>query len=94
MENLANWYNKKMEVAEFNRLGVGAFILIFHTCIILPATLLALNQNDFNIILIGVITTLSFFMLFTMIAVLPTRIIVPVFLISTITHLVIIGISV
>lgn len=94
MENFISWYNQKMDDAEYNRLGVGAFIILFHTCIVIPVTLLVLSYNDFNVVYIGILTFLSFAILFAMIAVMPVRMSIPLFLISTLIHIIMIGLNI
>lgn len=93
MENFISWYNQKMDEAEFNRLGVGAFMILFHTCVVIPVTLLVLSYNDFNVIYIGTLVFLSFAILFVVIAVVPSRISIPLFLASTIVHIIMIGLN-
>ena len=93
MENFMTWYNHKMEDAQFNRLGVMAFVLLVHTCIVIPTTLLIISHNGINPINLTVIAAFSFAILFAMIAMVPVRYTLPLFVLSTIAHAIVIIVS-
>lgn len=94
MENLLNWYNHKCEEASFNRLGVMAFVLLVQTCLIIPATLLAISMNGSNTFEFILIAILSFAILVSLLGDLPSKVILPLFAVSILIHLIIILINV
>lgn len=94
MENLMNWYNHKCEEASFNRLGVMAFVLLVHTCIIIPATLLAISMNGNSTAEFTLMAVLSFAILVSLLGDMSSKIILPLFTISILVHLFIITINV
>ncbi len=94
MENLMNWYNHKCEDAGYNRLGVMAFVLLIHTCIIIPATLLAISMNGNNLVEFLLMTIFSFGLLVSLLGDLPQKIVFPVFGVSILVHLGIILVNV
>lgn len=93
MDNLLNWYNQQCEEANFNRLGVMAFVLLVQTCVIVPATLLTISMNGNNVVEFAIMAILSFSILVSLLADMPSKIILPVFAFSTIVHLLIILIN-
>ena len=94
MENLMNWYNTKCEEANFNRLGLMAFILLVQTCIIVPVTLLLISVNGNDLIQFGLMAILSFAILVSLLGDMSSKIILPLFIISTLIHLGIILINI
>ena len=94
MENMLTWYNQKCEEAGFNRLGVMAFVLLVQTCIIIPASLLAISMNGNNSFEFALIAILSFCILVSLLGDMPSKIILPLFAISTLVHLMIILVNV
>ena len=94
MENLMNWYNTKCEEANFNRLGLMAFILLVQTCIIVPVTLLLISANGSDPIQFALMAVLSFAILVSLLGDMSSKIVLPLFIISTIIHLGIILINI
>ncbi|WP_224999157.1 hypothetical protein [Cesiribacter sp. SM1] len=94
MENILNWYNIKCEEANFNRLGVMAFVLLIQTCIIIPATLLAISTGGGSLLEVTTIAILSFSVLASLLGDLPSTKVIPLFIISTVVHLLVILINV
>lgn len=94
MENLTNWYSNKCEEAAYNRLGVMAFILLVQTCIIVPATLLAISMNGNNGVEFALIAIFTFSVLVSLLGDLPSKIVIPLFVVSTLVHLAIILVNV
>lgn len=94
MENLTKWYDNQCDVANYNRLGVMAFVLLVQTCIIIPATLLAVSMNGNNTIEFVLIAIFSFSVLVAFLGDAPSKIFVPLFVVSTIVHLGIILVNV
>lgn len=94
MENLMNWYNTKCEEANFNRLGLMAFILLVQTCIIVPVTLLLISVNGNDLIQFALMAILSFAILVSLLGDMSSKIVLPLFIISTIIHLGIILINI
>ena len=90
MDNLLNWYNQQCEEGSFNRLGVMAFVLLVQTCVIVPATLLTISMNGNNLIEFALMAILSFSILVSLLADMPSKVILPLFLVSTVIHLLII----
>lgn len=90
MESLTTWYNHKLEEAEFYRLGVMAFILLFQANIFVPVTLLAISMNDGSVIEFGICTVFSFALLVSLLGGSPARVIIPLFGVNVIVHLFII----
>lgn len=87
MENLLNWYNNTCEEASFNRLGVMAFVLLVQTCILVPITLLLVGMNGNNTIEFVLMAVFSFAILVSLLADMPSKIVLPLFAISTLVHL-------
>jgi lipopolysaccharide export LptBFGC system permease protein LptF len=94
MENILNWYNHKCEEANFNRLGVMAFILLVQTCIIIPATLLAISVGGSSLLEVTLIAVFSFSVLASLLGDLSSKKVIPLFIISTVVHLLVILINV
>lgn len=90
MEKLFSWYNQQCDEADFNRLGIMAFILLFQTCLVVPAAVLLISMNGSNIIELGIIAVLSFSILVSLLSDAPAKVILPLFLVSTAVHLFII----
>ncbi len=93
MEKILNWYNYRCEEAGFYRLGIMAFILLVQTCIIIPITLLAISMNGNNIFEFALIAILSFSILVSLLGDMSSKVIIPVFITSTVIHLLIILIN-
>ncbi|WP_017730916.1 hypothetical protein [Nafulsella turpanensis] len=87
MENLMNWYNTKCEEANFNRLGLMAFILLVQTCIIVPVTLLLICVNGNDPIQFALMAVLSFAILVSLLGDMSSKIVLPLFIISSLIHL-------
>lgn len=94
MNNLLNWYNQQCEEAGFNHLGVMAFVLLVQTWVIVPATLLTISMNGNNAIEFAIMAILSFSILVSLLADMPSKIALPLFAFSTVVHLLIILINV
>ena len=94
MDNLLNWYNNACEEASFNRLGVMAFVLLIQTCVIVPATLLLIGLNGNNSIEFALTAIFSFAILVSLLADMPSKIILPLFAVSILVHLGIILVNV
>lgn len=94
MEHLTNWYTLKCEEANYNRLGVMAFILLVQTCIIIPATLLSISMNGNNLIEFVLIAISSFGVLVSLLGDMPSKVVLPIFACSTLINLAIIFINV
>lgn len=90
MDNMMNWYNRQLEDANYNRLGLMAFILLVHTCIIVPATLLTICTNGNNIIEFAIMGVLSFGVLAALLGDVSAKITIPIFIGSSLIHLFII----
>lgn len=90
MEKILNWYGQQCEEADFNRIGIMAFILLFQTCLVVPAAVLLISMNGQNLIELAIIAVLSFSLLVSLLGDAPARVVIPLFLISTIVHLFII----
>lgn len=87
MEHILNWYQLKLEKAEFFRLGIMAFVLLVQMNVIVPATLLAITMNGGDIIALGICATFSFGLLVLLIGGAHPKITIPLFIISTLVHL-------
>ena len=87
MENLVSWYNTKCDEANFNRLGVMAFVLLIHTCIIIPATLISIGMNGNSTFQFALISIFSFGILVSLLGDMSAKIVIPVFILSTLVHL-------
>lgn len=87
MNNLLNRYNTTCEEAGFNRLGVMAFILLVQTCIIVPATLLALIMHGGGVIGFLLMAAFSFLILAVLLGDVKVKYVFPLFAISTLVHL-------
>lgn len=94
MENLTNWYSIKCEEAAYNRLGVMAVILLVQTCIIIPATLLAISMNGNSGLEFALIAIFTFSVLVSLLGDMPSKIVIPLFALSTLVHFAIILINV
>lgn len=90
MERIFSWYSQQCDEADFNRLGIMAFILLFQTCLVIPAAVLLISMNGSNILELGVIAVLSFSILVSLLSDAPAKVILPLFLLSTVVHLLII----
>lgn len=90
MDNLMNWYSRQLEDANYNRLGIMAFILLVHTCIIVPATLLMIVQNGNNLIEFTIMGVLSFGVLAALLGDVSAKVTLPLFVVSALVHLMII----
>lgn len=84
-------YNTWADTLEFNRLLVMAIIIMVHSCLIIPPVLLLMLHGEAGILPYIVITFFSFLILVTNLAVMPARVTVGVFLISSVAHLMIIA---
>jgi len=90
MASLINWYHHKLEGVEFYRLGVMAFMLLIQANVIVPATLLAIAMNSGSTIEFAICATFSFGLLASLLSGASAKITIPLFLVSTVTHLYII----
>ncbi len=90
MAYLMNWYQHKLEHADFYRLGIMAFVLLVQANVLVPATLLAISMNSGSTIEFGICAIFSFALLATLLSGASVRITIPLFLISTVIHLYII----
>lgn len=75
------------EVLDFNRLLVMAVIIFVHTCLIIPPTLLVMLHTQAGDWPYVVVTVFSFAILVSNLAVMPTRVTVPIFAMSTLAHI-------
>ncbi|WPP50720.1 hypothetical protein [Catalinimonas niigatensis] len=91
MENAIIWYRNQIEEAQFYRLGIMAFILLVQANIIIPATLLVISMNNGSTIAFVSCTLFSFAVLISLLAVMPAKVIIPLFIVSTIVHVFIIA---
>lgn len=87
MEHILNWYQLKLEKAEFFRLGIMAFILLIQMNVIVPATLLAISMNGGGTIALGLCAVFSFGLLVLLIGGAHPKITIPLFIVSTLVHL-------
>ncbi len=87
MENVMNWYNRQLEDANYNRLGLMAFILLVHTCLIVPATLLTICANGNDIVEFAIMGVLSFGVLAALLGDISSKITIPLFVASALIHL-------
>lgn len=90
MNHILNWYSRQLPEADFHRVGLIAFILLFHTCIVVPATLLTIVMNGSSTIDFAIMCVLGFTILASLLGDLPAKITIPVFLVSTLVHVLII----
>ncbi|AHM62697.1 hypothetical protein D770_22250 [Flammeovirgaceae bacterium 311] len=90
MDNIMNWYTRQLQDANYNRLGLMAFILLVHTCIIVPATLLVIVQNGNSLIEFTIMGVLSFSVLAALLGDVSAKVTVPLFVVSALIHLLII----
>lgn len=87
MEHILNWYQVKLEKAEFFRLGIMAFVLLVQMNVIVPATLLAITMNGGGILALGTCAAFSFGLLVLLIGGAHPKITIPLFIVSTVVHL-------
>lgn len=87
MSALIRKYNYWADTLEFNRLLVMAVIILVHTCLVVPATLLLLLHGQAGAIPYMIMTVFSFMILVTNLSVMPVRVNVAVFVASTVAHL-------
>jgi hypothetical protein len=90
MENLKLWFNAKCDEANFNRLGLMAFVLLIQGCIFVPSTLLILSLNGGSTIEVATLAFLSFGLLVSFLGDLSARFIIPFFMLSGVVQLLII----
>ena len=90
MDIILSWYTKKCKEASFNRLGVMAVILLVQTCLLIPATLLAMSMNGNSPIHFILIAVFSFALLVSLLGDMPSKVVLPVFGASVLIHLFII----
>lgn len=90
MENVMIWYQHQIKEAKFYRLGITAFILLVQANIIVPATLLTMGMNSASDIEFILCALFSFAVLISLLAVMPVRIIVPLFVVNVLVHVLII----
>ncbi|UII31695.1 hypothetical protein LVD17_25735 [Fulvivirga ulvae] len=90
MNDQENTFGKRIvqwtELLDFNRLLVMAIIIFVHTCVIIPPTLLVLLHMQAGEWPYLVVTVFSFAILVSNLAVMSTKITVPVFALSTLVH--------
>ncbi|ELR70547.1 hypothetical protein C900_03528 [Fulvivirga imtechensis AK7] len=67
-----------------------AVIILIHTCVVVPPTLLLMLHADAGAIPYLVMTIFSFMILVSNLAVMPTRVTISIFVLSTIAHLMIV----
>lgn len=91
MDAILKRFNSWADTLEFNRLLVMAVIILIHTCVVTPPTLLVLLHAQAGGFPYLVITFFSFLILVVNLAVMPTKVTIPIFAISTLAHLMIIG---
>lgn len=86
MENVMIWYHQQIEEAKFYRLGIMAFILLVQANIIVPATLLTMGMSGAGDIEFIICALFSFAVLVSLLAVMPVRVIVPLFIVNVLVH--------
>lgn len=90
MENLMSWYDHKLKDADFYRLGIMAFILLVQANVLIPATLLAISMNGGSSFEFAICTAFSFGLLVSLLGGAPAKFTLPLFIVSTVVHLLII----
>lgn len=90
MGALIRHYNNWAETLEFNRLLVMAVIILIHTCVVVPPTLLLMLHGDAGAVPYLIMTIFSFMILVSNLAVMPTRITISIFGLSTLAHIMIV----
>lgn len=87
MTAILNWYNDTCDEAGFNRLGVMAFILLVQTCVIVPATLLALIMHGGGVIGFTLMAGFSFLILALLLGDVKVKYVFPLFALNILVHL-------
>lgn len=87
MQHILNWYNRQLPEIDFHRVGMIALVLLLHMCIIVPATLLTISMNGNNIIEFTIMMVLGFSILVSLLGDMPAKVVIPLFIISTIVHI-------
>lgn len=75
------------ESLDYNRLLVMAVIIFIHTCVIIPPTVLVLLHTQAGDWPYLVVTVFSFAILVSNLSVMPAKVTVPVFALSTVAHI-------
>ena len=86
MRTFQNWYQEKLEVLQFNRVGTMMFMFLFHGNVTAPATLIALFNNGADPLQFFLCIVGSFAIIVPNLSVSPMRITVPIFILGTLMH--------
>ena len=93
-EDLMLWYRQKIKEVQFYRIGILAFTLLVQANIIIPVTLLAISMGGGSSFAFACCTFFSFLILVSQLAVMPAKITIPLFIVSTIVQGFIIAVSI
>jgi len=88
--SLSHWFNHTIEQLENNRFGLLVFTLVVQGTLIAPATFFAIISTNNSMILLVLFGIMSFGVVVSNIAIAPVRVIVNIFVVSTVGHLIII----
>lgn len=87
MEYIKNWYTQKLDEAEYNRYMLMIAILLVQGCILTPVAGFLLPMNG---LAMGISIVLAFSTIVASIAQIPMKVLIPVFLLSAFSNIVLI----
>jgi|SRR6185437_10415599 len=93
MNTILGKFGNFMEEMQAYRLPVMAGMILIHGCFTVPIALLAMLYSGDNSLQLLLITTFTFAILISNLAVLPTKITIPIFLVATMVHFIIIAVD-
>lgn len=94
MNNTLEKFGDFMEEMQDYRLPIMAGMILIHGCVTVPITLLSLLYTGDSSWQLMLVTIFTFLILVSNLAVLPTKITIPIFIVSTAVHFVIIAVNV
>ncbi|MTI31874.1 hypothetical protein [Xanthovirga aplysinae] len=86
MKNVISWYNDKVIDLQVNRLGVLAFMFLFHANLTAPLTLWSIHSAGNNPLQFFICVLGAFAIIIPNIAVAPVKVTIPIFLITSLSH--------
>jgi hypothetical protein len=90
LKRFINWCNGQ----EQYRFGWLAAILSLHGCVLAPLTLFLISMGGMNMVLFAAVIVAMAMTLVTNLAAMPTRVTIPVFIISLLIDAVVIGLAI